>query len=405
ILDSDSQATDGFGTAVATNGAVVVVGAPNARIEGTNVPSGAVYVYRREDAGWAREGKLSLASSVSKDYFGWAVGIDRNVLAVGAYLAYGDEKSVGLVYVYGYNLVKQAWVEEKVCDMPDFYYFGQALALHNGTILVGAYGNDAKGTYAGSAFLYDYEYISTGNGTIVRDSWKQVQRLMPDDLQSFSLFGWSVALSDDVAVVGAYGSTVNTRSYAGSVYVFERTERVNVPWVQVSKLTVADARAHDHFGCAVAVSGGVLAVSSQRASGDKTIADGIVYLYRAIGDTGRRRWIYFKQLQIYTEDSDNIFGFSLSMYDNLLLVGFSGDESFGTADVASAYLYSLISNSEGALDAVRDVSLSPFYSEGLKTGSQARRFGCSVAIHGEIIAVGASQADGTSSESGTVYSY
>lgn len=290
-------------------------------------------------------------------------------------------------------------------DMPDFYYFGQALALHNGTILVGAYGNDAKGTYAGSAFLYDYEYISTGNGTIVRDSWKQVQRLMPDDLQSFSLFGWSVALSDDVAVVGAYGSTVNTRSYAGSVYVFERTERVNVPWVQVSKLTVADARAHDHFGCAVAVSGGVLAVSSQRASGDKTIADGIVYLYRAIGDTGRRRWIYFKQLQIYTEDSDNIFGFSLSMYDNLLLVGFSGDESFGTADVASAYLYSLISNSEGALDAVRDVSLSPFYSEGLKTGSQARRFGCSVAIHGEIIAVGASQADGTSSESGTVYSY
>lgn len=114
ILDSDSQATDGFGTAVATNGVVVVVGAPNARIEGTNVPSGAVYVYRREDAGWAREGKLSLASSVSKDYFGWAVGIDRNVLAVGAYLAYGDEKSVGLVYVYGYNLDKQAWVEEKV---------------------------------------------------------------------------------------------------------------------------------------------------------------------------------------------------------------------------------------------------------------------------------------------------
>lgn len=115
ILDMASSGGDGFGTSVASDGQVVVVGAPNARINGTKVPSGAVYIFRKADDLWTRESKLSLSNSVNKDYFGWTVAIDRGVVAVGAYLAFGDAESVGLVYIYAYNAALKEWKEEKVC--------------------------------------------------------------------------------------------------------------------------------------------------------------------------------------------------------------------------------------------------------------------------------------------------
>lgn len=116
IIAEDSRASDEFGTAVASNGEVVVVGAPNALIEGTNVPSGAVYVFRRSSDGtWQREGKMFLQSSVNKDFFGRAVDIHRNVLAVGAHLAFGDVQSVGLVYTYTFDEALGEWKAAKVC--------------------------------------------------------------------------------------------------------------------------------------------------------------------------------------------------------------------------------------------------------------------------------------------------
>lgn len=299
--------------------------------------------------------------------------------------------------------------------MPAFYYFGKSLSVDNGTVLVGAYGNDAKGAFSGSVFFYSYDMMATPNGTAVdRSSWRQVQRLIPDDLQSFSLFGWSVCLSGDYAVVGAYGDTINARPYAGSAYVFVRGQDPNAPWAQMAKLTLTDSMAHDHFGSAVAIMGDKLAISSQRLSADKNVADGIVYLYRfGIERTrnnrnngGRWAWLLFKELHVYAEDSDHLFGYSLSMYDNLVLVGFSADESFGkSASSTTAYLFSFVESSDGSVDAVRDVSLSPFTSQQLVPGSQVGRFGCSVSIQGKIIVVGASLSDGANVETGVVYSY
>lgn len=113
---------------------------------------------------------------------------------------------------------------------------------------------------------------------------------------------------------------------------------------------------------------------------------------------------------MYTENSNHIFGYSLSMHKNLLLVGFSGDDTFRDRDAASAYLYSVVAGSDGSIDVVRDVSLVPFQGDGAggirsREASYAPFFGCSVAIHGNIIVVGASLADGTSAETGVVFSY
>ena len=113
IIDKQSSSSDGFGTSVATNGYVVVVGAPSARTE-TGIPSGAAYVFRQLDDVWVREAKLGISSTINKDYFGWSVAIEGAMIAVGAYLAYGDISSVGLVYIYVYDRYTGQWNEDKV---------------------------------------------------------------------------------------------------------------------------------------------------------------------------------------------------------------------------------------------------------------------------------------------------
>jgi hypothetical protein len=143
----------------------------------------------------------------------------------------------------------------------------------------------------------------------------------------------------------------------------------------------------------------------------------VVYLYRKVVEVtrenrnngGERRWIPFKELHVYTEDSTHVFGYSLNMYESLLLVGFSGGDSVGRRDGAGAYLYSLITNSDDTVDAVRDVSLAPFAGDGQGAGLAdaiyAPLYGCSVAVHDNIIVVGASLADGYTAETGAVFSY
>ena len=230
--------------------------------------------------------------------------------------------------------------------MPHFDFFGHSISMHNGSIAIGAYGYDAGGSFSGTVIIYDYILYSESNETgVERTTWSDHRRITPGDIQSFSLFGWSVAIQDNIMIAGAYGDTISGQPYAGSAYVYERSARSVNDWELKAKLTAPNARAHDHFGAKVAVSGDIVAVSSQvsivsrisvlfylykylllqRSSADKTIADGIVYLYRGVNVMTKenrnngvymRRWAFFKELHVYTEDSDNMFGYSLNMHNN-----------------------------------------------------------------------------------------
>ena len=91
--------------------------------------------------------------------------------------------------------------------------FGVAVAISDGTIVVGAHQDDDKGSNSGSAYVFEKSDSSDAT------SWTQVEKLTADDGAWAASFGYDrgVANSDGTLVVGAY-KDINRR---GSAYVFE----------------------------------------------------------------------------------------------------------------------------------------------------------------------------------------
>ena len=75
--------------------------------------------------------------------------------------------------------------------------FGLSVGLSGNTAIVGAHMDDDNGVNSGSAYLFD---VTSGS---------QLAKLTPSDGATYDTFGISVALSGNLAIVGAYGDDVN----------------------------------------------------------------------------------------------------------------------------------------------------------------------------------------------------
>jgi len=104
LLADDATGGDQLGAAVAASGDLAAVGAPFA--SGNAVESGAVYVLERDAAGvWAISDKLFASDPQPQSSFGRAIGVDDNLIAVGADDATdGGQDEAGLVYLFARNL-------------------------------------------------------------------------------------------------------------------------------------------------------------------------------------------------------------------------------------------------------------------------------------------------------------
>jgi hypothetical protein len=135
-----------------------------------------------------------------------------------------------------------------------------------------------------------YIYEKTGE-----DEWTFVQKLTNSDQDDYDRFGWSVAIDGDYAIVGAYGEDEdaddsNTLSKAGSAYIFERNDEGI--WVEVQKLVASDRAVDDEFGWSVAIFGTTAVVGAHIDDKD---ASGEGFMYHAgsayvFDRTGEGEW-------------------------------------------------------------------------------------------------------------------
>ncbi len=106
------------------------------------------------------------------------------------------------------------------------------MAVSGDTAVVGAILEDAGGTSAGAAYVFERNQGGANN-------WGQVKKLTASDAEDGDYIGEAVAISGDTAIVGA------PRLGLGFAYVFRRDQGGTDNWGEVKKLTASDPQASE----------------------------------------------------------------------------------------------------------------------------------------------------------------
>jgi hypothetical protein len=145
-----------FGSAVAISENTLVVGqSQNSTPIGD---AGAVFVYGGEPGSYAGPQKLQASNISNSDTFGTSVAIDGDVLVVGAGAAQKANFPLRDGATYVFERLGGVWAEREILRAPDGFdqeRFGDSLAISNGNLLVGA-SNDTNANGSGAGAVYSY---------------------------------------------------------------------------------------------------------------------------------------------------------------------------------------------------------------------------------------------------------
>ena len=237
---------DNFGASVAISGDTVIVGAEREAADGGTNGPGAALVFVRDGFVWTLQDRLFSGDGLDGDEFGAAVALDGDVALVGA--PSHDPNGVqnaGAAYVFARSATTWSQQAKLVpTDITDFDAFGYSTALDADTALIGARSGNGAIDQAGAA------YVFVGSGA----NWVPQAKLFPHNEDpariGASRFGHAVALLGNIALVGAPRTDLDTLPDAGAAYLFER---VGTSWSQAGKLTASDAQDTGEFGGGVAL--------------------------------------------------------------------------------------------------------------------------------------------------------
>ena len=145
-------------------------------------------------------------------------------------------------------------------------------------------------------------------------------KLLADKGADSAYFGYSVSISGDYAIVGAYGDDYNG-PYTGSACIYKR---IGTEWVQQAKLTASDGAASDYFGRSVSISNNVAIVGAP----GKTSGKGSAYIFEIPIDGWKDMTQTAKLNAIGVSSSwyvNAAFGRSVSIVGSNAIVGAPGD--------------------------------------------------------------------------------
>jgi len=281
------------------------------------------------------------SDTTAGDWFGGSVAISGNTIVVGA--PYDDADRGSSAYVFEWDSGGNGnWGQVKKLTASDgaagngFGYF-TGVAISDNTIVVAAGSAD---NFRGAAYVFQRNRGGANN-------WGEVTKLTASPRRVNGLFGQSVGIRGDTAVVAG----------SGDAFVFGRDEGGNNNWGMVKRLTSSDG---GDFGKSVSISGNTIVVGTEfggrvflfyrnRGGSDnwgevkKIIGSGQFGWSHAIsGDTmvvgtdlGDGAWIYgrdeggtdnwglIKQLSASDSPPDNGFGYSVGISGSIVVVGAS----------------------------------------------------------------------------------
>ena len=268
-----------FGASVATNGNTVVIGAYQ-HDASQGASSGSAWIYEKNTSNnWVQVAILEGDSAF--DHFGESVDIDGNVMVIGSYYDNDMAPDSGSAYVYEKN-ESNDWVKVAKLMATDgsagdqFSWGTKGVAVSGNVIVIGSWLKDATATNSGAAYVFEKNTSNT---------WVHIAQLLPDNYgqsrdngNADDWFGYSVAVSGNVVVIGAYMYDSNQQPdwNDGAAYVFEKNQSND--WVQVARLTHPDMERNGYFGSSVSISGNTIIVGAY-----KTGNTGAVYVFQKNG--------------------------------------------------------------------------------------------------------------------------
>jgi len=346
----DTTSGNFFGTAVSISGNYAIVGASGDSTCGQD--GGAAYVYERSsDDQWFLASQLLPNDCKEGLFFGRSVAISGGRAVVTAYVPFFSDLTSNSVYIFDRNEDTGAWTQttrlRKATSQTEGP-FASAVALDGDRILVSTSGDTSKGTYNGAAYIYDFD----------GKKWSQTSRLNPSLGPEAGVFGTSVAMDGDRAVVSA--STYLART-PGSLFVFDRNPDTDT-WNESAVI-----RGIEDFFISVDIDGDRIVVGESRG-GHKSRGRA-----RIFSRSGSGAWNPVATLAPSKKYSQGGFGAIVSISeDHVLVVGFEEQLSFefNIDRVVYVYAYNHEKN-EWSKDRIIDVGNAAFGSAVDLTGGSA----------------------------------
>jgi hypothetical protein len=309
-----------------------------------------------------RETRLTADDAAEGDDLGMAVAVSGDTAVVGS----PSDADAGFRTGSAYVFVRSggAWSQQQkltASDAAAFDQFGFSVTVNGDTTVIGCLGKSDAGRDSGAA------YVFVRSGSV----WTQQQKLTANDASEGDVFGISVAISGDTAVVGAYRDSDGVLG-SGSAYVFVRSEGV---WSQKQKLRASDPGESHIFGWSVAISGDTIVVGSPFDSGVGDRSGAAYVFVRSEGTWTQRQKLTASDAAAFDE-----FGYSVAVSGDAAVVGSPFDWDVAPSRPMSGSAYVFIRN-------------GTVWSQQVKlTASDAAafdQFGWSVAAQGDTVVVGA----------------
>jgi hypothetical protein len=376
LTAADGATNDLFGISVSVSGDTAVVGAYFDDVAGLD--SGSAYVFTRSSGGWMQQAKLTAADAAASDSFGVSVSVSGDTAVVGAHRDddAGGNPDSGSAYVFTRS--GGVWTQQAKLTAADAAFFD----------LFGISVSVSGDTAVVGALGDDDAGTDSGSAYVFTRSggvWTQQAKLTAADAAAFDQFGISVSVSGDTAVVGAHGDD-DAATSSGSAYVFTRSSGV---WTQQAKLTAADPGANDQFGVSVSLSDDTVVVGAY-FNNDAGPDSGSAYVFTRSGGV----WTQQAKLTAADAAAFDQFGISVSVSGDTMVVGANLDDHAGGTNAGSAYVFTRTGG--------------VWTQQAKRTAADAAggdQLGISVAVSGDTAVVGAIGDDDAGTDSGSAYGF
>ena len=299
-----------------------------------------------------------------RDGFGDSVALDGNKVLIGAQ---GDDTKgtrVGQAHLFDATTGNLLWTFDDP-TVTDLDGFGRSVALDGNNVLIGAPGDDTRGDGVGQAHLFD---VTTGS---------LLQTFDDPTVTDLDVFGWWVALDGNNVLIGAVRDSTQGAG-VGQAHLFDALSgNLLQTFIDPTPTPGSTIFRGDAFGASVALDGNRVLIG---APDDDTNGTNVGQAHLFDATTGNLLWT-FDDPTVTTEDS---FGSKIALDGNYILIGASSDDTNGN-NVGQAHLFDGNPQSPTFGDLLRT------FEDPTVTDQDV--FGASVALDGNNVLIGAALDD------------